>query len=117
MKRNKAAPCGGGLILSQQRGQHPQNGAEEAAYPGVAEALLQRHRLAAELRVDEIPLDVEYRGVVVEQHRVLKVEEHTAVVQIDRAYHSTAVVRTMTLAWTKPGVYSKILTPDSNSDL
>ena len=62
MKRNKAAPCGGGLILSQQRGQHPQNGAEEAAYPGVAEALLQRHRLAAELRVDEIPLDVEYRG-------------------------------------------------------
>ena len=43
MKRNKAAPCGGGLILSQQRGQHPQNGAEEAAYPGVAEALLQRH--------------------------------------------------------------------------
>ena len=45
MKRNKAAPCGGGLILSQQRGQHPQNGAEEAAYPGVAEALLQRHWL------------------------------------------------------------------------
>lgn len=61
-------------------GPAPQNGAEEAAYPGVAEALLQRHRLAAELRVDEIPLDVEYRGVVVEQHRVLKVEEHTAVV-------------------------------------
>lgn len=82
----------------------------------MAEALLQRHRLAAELRVDEIPLDVEYRGVVVEQHRVLKVEEHTAVVQIDRAYHSTAVVRDHDLGMDKAGVYSKICTPASNKD-
>ena len=85
MKRNKAAPCGGGLICHSSGASTRRMERKKAAYPGVAEALLQRHRLAAELRVDEIPLDVEYRGVVVEQHRVLKVEEHTAVVQIDSA--------------------------------
>lgn len=42
-------------------------------------------------------------GVVVEQYRVLKVEEHTAVVQIDRAYHSAAVVRDHDLGMDKAG--------------
>ena len=43
--------------------------------------------------------------------RALKVVVQTAVIEVNRADNGLSVIRDEHFAWTKPGVYSLILTP------